>query len=234
LPPPASEFGELSTLRAHLRTCRLCVTAGYEIASLPVVSGPPGAQVMLVGQAPGRTEAATGRPFHGPSGRRLFRWLASVGWEEEAFRQRHHFAAVTRCYPGPHPSGRGDRVPSLAEQALCRPYLDAEIRLVKPRLIITLGGLALRLFYPASTRLGDVVGAAAYFPPDALDPPAAFDIRRAEQRQQFDPTLDPAGRWLVPLPHPSGASLWHNQRHNQERLAQALAIVAAIRSHFDL
>lgn len=234
MPPPGFEVTELSALQARLRTCRLCADAGYEIGSLPVVSGPRGAQVMLIGQAPGRTEAATERPFQGPSGRRLFRWLASAGWQEEGFRQRHHFAAVTRCYPGPHPSGRGDRVPSPGEQALCRPYLDAEIRLVNPRLIITLGGLALRLFYPASTRLGDVVGSVAYFPPSALDPPAAFEISRAEQRQQFDPTLDPAGRWLVPLPHPSGASLWHNHRHNQVRLAQALAIVAAIRSHFDL
>lgn len=204
------------------------------MGSAPIVSGPPGAQVMLIGQAPGRTEAATGRPFQGPSGRRLFRWLTAAGWEEDAFRRRHHFAAVTRCYPGPHPSGRGDRVPSPAEQALCRPNLEAEIRLVKPRLIITLGGLALRLFYPASTRLGDVVGTAAYFPPAALHLPAALDIGRATQQRQFDPGLDPAGRWLVPLPHPSGASLWHNQRQNQERISEALAILAAIRSHFDL
>lgn len=201
---------------------------------MPVVSGPPGAQVMLIGQAPGRTEAETGRPFHGPSGRRLFRWLQTVGWEEEAFRQRHHFAAVTRCYPGPHPSGRGDRVPARAEQAFCRPYLDAEIRLVNPRLMITLGGLALRLFFPPSRRLSDLVGLAFYFPPDALLPPVAFDTTRALELNGFDPALDPLGRWLVPLPHPSGASLWHNHEHNQQRLQDALAIIADIRWHFDL
>jgi uracil-DNA glycosylase family 4 len=234
LPPPDPEFSELSALQARLRTCRLCVDAGYEIASLPIVSGPPGARVMLIGQAPGRTEAATGRPFQGPSGRRLFRWLATAGWEEEAFRQRHHFAAVTRCYPGPHPSGRGDRVPSPAEQALCRPYLDGEIRLVNPRLIITLGALALRLFYPASTRLGDVVGTAAYFSPYALLPPDAFDTSLAQQLEQLDGTLDPRGRWLVPLPHPSGASLWLNHRSSQERLERALAMIAALRRHLDL
>lgn len=201
---------------------------------MPVVSGPPGAQVMLIGQAPGRREAETGRPFQGPSGRRLFRWLQTAGWEEETFRQRHHFAAVTRCYPGPHPSGRGDRVPAKAEQALCRPYLDAEIELVNPRLIITLGGLALRLFFPASRRLTDLVGRAFYFPPDSLAPPAAYEAGQARELDAFDPSLDPQGRWLVPLPHPSGASLWPNHERNQERLHHGLAIVACIRQHFDL
>lgn len=189
---------------------------------------------MLIGQAPGRIEGETGRPFQGPSGRRLFRWLETVGWKEESFRQRHAFAAVTRCYPGPHPSGHGDGVPTRAEQALCRPHLDKEIRLIAPRLIISIGSLALHLFYPKSTRLSDVVGTVAYFPENALRPPAAFEVARAEQLSAFDPTYDVNGRWLVPLPHPSGASLWHNHAPNQERLQRALGIIATIRSHFDL
>jgi uracil-DNA glycosylase len=234
MPQQSSDRDALRAHQARLATCRLCLDAGYDIRSAPVVSGPPGALVMLIGQAPGRTEAETGRPFQGPSGRRLFRWLRTAGWDEETFRQRHHFAAVTRCYPGPHPSGRGDRVPTRAEQAFCRPYLDAEIRLVNPRLIITLGGLALRLFFPASRRLSDLVGLASYFPREALVPPAAFDAGRALELTAFDPALSPHGRWLVPLPHPSGASLWHNDEHNRQRLQQALAIVAAIRQHFSL
>jgi uracil-DNA glycosylase len=234
LPPRSSEQDALLALQSRLRGCRLCLEAGYDIRSAPVVSGPPGAEVMLIGQAPGRTEAETGNPFHGPSGRRLFRWLQTAGWEEEEFRRRHHFAAVTRCYPGPHPSGRGDRVPTRQEQALCRPYLDAEIGLVNPRLIITVGGLALRLFFPASRRLSDLVGLAFYFPPDALAPPAAYETARAQELVRFDPSLNREGRWLVPLPHPSGASLWHNDPHNQQRLQHALAIVAGIRRHCDL
>ncbi|MDT8304840.1 MAG: uracil-DNA glycosylase [Anaerolineae bacterium] len=234
MPPSISKPDALRELQARLRACRLCPEAGYEVASLPVVSAGPAAEVILIGQAPGRTEAETGRPFHGPSGRRLFRWLETVGWEEEAFRPRHAFAAVTRCYPGPRPAGRGDRVPTRAEQALCRPYLDEELRLIAPRLIITLGSLALHLFYPASTRLSDVVGSVAHFPPSALLPPDAFDIEQAEQLDAFDPTQDVDGRWLVPLPHPSGASLWHNHGPNQERLQRALGIIGTIRSHLDL
>jgi uracil-DNA glycosylase len=120
------------------------------------------------------------------------------------------------------------------EQALCRPYLEAEIRLVNPRLIITLGGLALRLFFPASRRLSDVVGLTFYFGPNSLDPPDAFDSSRARELTCFDAAMDPAGRWLVPLPHPSGASLWHNDKGNRQRLERGLAIVAEIRRQFNL
>jgi uracil-DNA glycosylase len=120
------------------------------------------------------------------------------------------------------------------EQALCRPYLDAEIRLVNPRLIITLGGLALRLFFPASRRLSDVVGLAFYFAPDSLDPPDAFDSSRARELTCFNSMMDPAGRWLMPLPHPSGASLWHIDEGNRQGLERALGIVAEIRRHFNL
>lgn len=234
MPPPVSDPEGFRVLQERLRACRLCHTAGFEVASLPIVSASPAAEVMLIGQAPGRTEAETGRPFQGPSGRRLFRWLEIAGWEEEEFRQRHAFAAVTRCYPGPHPSGRGDRVPARKEQALCRPHLNAEIGLIAPRLIVTLGTLALHLFYPKMTRLSDVVGTAAHFPRNALLPPGAFDISRAEQVETFDPTYDEGGRWLVPLPHPSGASLWHNHGPNQKRLQRAIEIISAIRDHFDL
>jgi uracil-DNA glycosylase len=125
-------------------------------------------------------------------------------------------------------------VPSREEQALCRAYLDAEIRLVNPRLLITLGGLALGLFFPTSRRLSDVAGSAFYFHPNALVPPAAFDAPAAWELAAFDPALDPRGRWLVPLPHPSGASLWHNHERNQAKLQGALAIIAEIRQYFDL
>jgi uracil-DNA glycosylase len=234
LPSPASNAPAIHALHDRLRACRACLEAGYHIVPPPVVSGHPGAEVLLIGQAPGRTEAETGRPFQGPSGRRLFRWLATAGWEEEAFRQRHAFAAVTRCYPGPHPSGRGDRVPTRAEQALCRPYLEAELQLFAPRLIITIGSLALHRFFPPSTRLTGVVGTAAYFPPDTLSAGVPFDTGRAERLDEFDPLRDARGRWLVPLPHPSGASLWHNHGPNQERLQHALGIIGAIRRHFAL
>ena len=225
----AADNRRLADLQQRMRACRLCLQAGYEVTPPAVVSGTAAAEVMIIGQAPGITEAETGRPMNAGSGRRLFTWLGEAGWEETDFRARHYMTAVTRCYPGRHASGRGDRVPTRAEQALCRPFLEEEVALVNPRLIIPVGGLAIRLFYPARTRLKDVVGSAAYFPPTALADPINFDVDTAVKLAAFDPERDPAGRWLVPLPHPSGASLWPNRPQNKALIARAVEILAAIR-----
>jgi uracil-DNA glycosylase len=186
---------ELAALQAHVRACRRCLEGGHAITPGAVFSGPVTATVMIVGQAPGSTEAQVGRPFNGPAGRRLFRWLAQAGWEEAVFRATQYMTAVTRCYPGKGSGGQGDRVPTRAEQELCAPYLAHELALVRPRVIVPVGGLAVRRFL-GPLQLAEVVGEA---------------IR------------DEEGHWIVPLPHPSGASLWLNRPENQKRVAQALA-----------
>jgi uracil-DNA glycosylase len=185
---------ELAALQARMRACRRCVEAGYPVAPGAVFSGPATADVMVVGQAPGVTEVQAGRPFNGPSGRRLFRWLAQAGWEEAEFRTTHYMSAVTKCYPGKGSGGKGDRVPTRTEQMLCAPYLERELALVRPQVIVPVGGLAVRRFL-GSVRLAEVVG------------------------RSFQ---DEAGRWIVPLPHPSGASLWLNRPENRARVDQAL------------
>lgn len=217
-----------------MRACRLCLEAGYDITPPAVVSGSGTAGVMIIGQAPGITEAETGRPMNAGSGRRLFTWLEEAGWMEDDFRARHYMTAVTRCYPGRHPSGHGDRVPTRAEQALCRPFLEAEISLVNPRLIIPVGGLAIKLFYPSKTRLKDVVGTVAYFPPSALADQVNFNIGDAFQLSAFDAERDRAGRWVVPMPHPSGASLWPNRPKNKVLIDRAIQILADIRQAWKL
>lgn len=224
----------LAELQARIRACRRCLDAGYEITPGAVVSGTAGAEVMLIGQAPGITEAQVKRPFNASSGKRLFSWLGAAGWEEDEFRQRHYMSAVTKCYPGRNTSGRGDRVPTPAEQALCRPFLEAEIALVQPKLIILVGGLALKLFFPASTRLTDIVGKAVYFPPETLQNPVKFDLVGAEILDGFDPSKTRNGRWMVPLPHPSGANLWLNQPAHQALVDQAIAILGEIRAAWEL
>lgn len=186
---------DLTALHTQMRVCRLCLEAGYPITPGAVFSGPATAYVMVVGQAPGITETQVGRPFNGPSGRRLFDWLAQAGWEEAEFRANQYVTAVTKCYPGKASGGKGDRVPTRAEQKLCAPFLRQELALVHPRLIIPVGGLAVRRFL-GSARLADVVG---------------------------EVVQDEAGRWIVPLPHPSGASLWLNRSENRERVSQAIA-----------
>jgi len=186
---------ELAALQARMRVCHRCVEAGYPITPGAVFSGPATADVMIVGQAPGVTEVEAGRPFNGPSGRRLFGWLAQAGWEEAEFRTTQYMSAVTKCYPGKGSGGKGDRVPTRTEQKLCAPYLEQELALVRPQVVVPVGGLAVRRFL-GPVRLAEVVG------------------------QLFQ---DEAGRWIVPLPHPSGASLWLNRPENRVRVDQALA-----------
>jgi uracil-DNA glycosylase len=197
-----SPQGSLDDLRLRLAACRRCAEAGYCIGSTPIFSGAPGAVFMTVGQAPGRREAeVTHIPFSGPAGKRLFRWLATAGFEEAGFRATQAMTAVTKCYPGPHPAGRGDRVPSRPEQALCAPWLEEELAVINPRSLILIGGLAIGRFLGTDRPMTGLIG------------------------ERFD--LD--GRALVPLPHPSGASQWFNQPENKERLARAIAILAALR-----
>lgn len=190
---------QLAALHKEMRACRRCLEAGYEIAPGAVFSGPASARVMVVGQAPGVTEAEVKRPFNASSGRRLFAWLEQAGWEEATFRRTQYMTAVTKCYPGK--SGKGDRVPTRAEQALCAPFLERELALVRPQLLLPVGGLAVRLFLrpllgaQGTSRLRDVIGRAF---------------------------VDAEGRRIVPLPHPSGASLWLNRAENRALVDRAL------------
>jgi uracil-DNA glycosylase len=194
---------DLAALQAHMRDCRRCLEAGYSIAPGAVFSGPASAEVMIVGQAPGVTESEVGRPFNGPSGRRLFEWLAEAGWEEAKFRAMQYMTAVTKCYPGKGSGGKGDRVPTRAEQKLCAPFLERELALVHPRILVPVGSLAVRRFL-GPVRLREVVGTVV---------------------QEED-------RWILPLPHPSGASLWLNRLENRERVDRALAQLRGL--HQDL
>jgi uracil-DNA glycosylase family 4 len=148
---------------------------------------------MIVGQAPGVLEGEERRPWRGRAGQTLRRWL---DMDEEEFYATFYCASVTRCYPGKHPSGRGDRAPTPRELELCRFWLDWELRLLRPRLVLVVGGLAARRLLGLKS-LDECVG------------------RRY-----------PLGEAVaVPLPHPSGASGWLNAPANRERLQGALAVV---------
>jgi uracil-DNA glycosylase len=224
----------LAQLDAELRACRLCLEAGHLIAPGAIFSHPPAADVMLIGQAPGITEVEAQRPFNAGSGRRLFQWLEGAGWDEDSFRARYVMTAVTKCYPGKGSNGKGDRVPSKAEQHLCRPFLEREISLYRPRLFLPVGSLAIKLFYPAGLKLTQIIGTAAYFPPDVLDNPLYFNLKQARRLTKFDPDLPADGRWVVPLPHPSGASLWPNKPENAALIDQSVSILADIRAAWNL
>ena len=187
----------LADLHSRMRDCRLCLEAGYEIFPRAIFSGGRGARLMVIGQAPGITEKEAGRPFNAGSGTRLFKWLGEAGVEETWFRDSQYMTAVTKCYPGRSKSGSGDRVPTSSEQRFCRPYLDDEIILIDPELIIPVGRLAIGIFYANKVSLKDIIGT----------------------QKQVE------GRWIVPLPHPSGASRWHQIEANRDRIGEAVALI---------
>jgi uracil-DNA glycosylase family 4 len=197
----------LLSLHAEMRACQKCLDAGYHITPGAVFSGPASARVMIIGQAPGVTECQFKRPFNGTSGTRLFQWLGEVGWEEDDFRGRHYMTAVTKCYPGKDKGGKGDRVPSRAEQKLCRPFLEQELASVAPEVILPVGRLAIELFFGRRIKLIDVVGTCKQ---------------------------DNQGRQIIALPHPSGASLWLNQPDHQEQVARALRTLRRIKEESNL
>lgn len=232
----------LKQLQAEMGVCRLCLAAGHEITPPAIFRGATSSRVMLIGQAPGVTEVAAKRPFNASSGRRLFQWLGEAGWEEAEFRERHYMTAVTKCYPGKGANGKGDRVPSKAEQALCRPFLEREITLVNPTLMILVGGLAIKLLYPHSAKLKDVIGTAVYFPPETLSNPVNFDFTTGQQvtlnnlQSLISQSLidEGHGRFVVPLPHPSGASLWPNKAANKVLIATTVQLLAELRVAWQL
>jgi len=193
MPARKSSYRSLASLQRDVSRCRACSDAGYPLESLPVRA--PGAQqpAYLFGQAPGVVEGEERLPWRGRAGRTLRHWL-ELG--EDEFYATFYCASVTRCYPGRAPSGRGDRTPTRREQELCSFWRDWELELLRPRLIVTVGGLALR----------QLLGLAALTPCVG----ECFELD---------------GTPVVPLPHPSGASGWLNDSANRERLVRAAALV---------
>jgi uracil-DNA glycosylase len=188
-----SSYRSLASLQRDLRVCRACVEAGYHLESLPVVNEHLGQRAYMYGQAPGIVEGEERRPWRGRAGKALRRWLEL---DEDEFYETFYCASVTRCYPGRVPSGRGDRTPVPREQELCSFWKDWELELLRPRLIVPVGGLAIR-------RLLGISGLAGCI----------------GRRYELE------GAAVVPLPHPSGASSWLNSPANRDLTTRAAALV---------
>jgi hypothetical protein len=101
-------------------------------------------------------------------------------------------------------------------------------------LIIPVGGLAIKLFYPSFMKLTQIIGTAFYFSPQVLADPLNFDLDQGQQLTDFNPDLPEDGRWLVPLPHPSGASLWPNKPQNRALIDKAVKVLGQIRDAWNL
>ena len=188
-----SSYRSLASLQRDNRRCRACLEHGYPLESRPVLEGRPGQRAYILGQAPGVVEGEERRPWRGRAGKTLRRWL---DLDEDEFYATFYCASVTRCYPGRHPSGRGDRTPTPREQELCAFWRDWELRLLRPALIVTVGGIAARRLLGLKS-MTECVGRC----------------------------FDHAGAVAIPLPHPSGASGWLNAPENRALVAEAARLI---------
>jgi len=197
---------ELTALAEDVRGCRACVDAGLLGAANPIRPGiiaEP--RILLIGQAPGPVTDRKGYHFAGPAGRFLEQWLQRAGFPSGYFREHVYLSSLTRCFPGKSPSGNGDRQPSAAEIALCRRFLDRELQMLQPRVVLLVGKMAIDAF------LGKQ--------------PLTATVGRVFERD---------GRVYVPLPHASGVSRWLNAPENRALLDQALSELSRLRQTLHL
>lgn len=181
----------------RLMQCRRCP----RMHSTPVSGGAVVSDIMLIGQAPGPREPVLQRPFAHTAGKTLFRWFEEFcGMNEADVRSTIYFAAVCRCFPGKF-SGGTDRIPAADEIRNCSSWMNDEIEILRPRLIIPVGRLAVVQFIDCAT-LEKVIG-------------RKFRVERAGH------CCD-----MIPLPHPSGASPWHKVSPGKELLRRALTLIA--------
>jgi uracil-DNA glycosylase len=188
-----ASYRSVASLQRDNRVCRACVERGHPLESLPIVQPYRGQRAYVFGQAPGKQEGVERLPWRGRAGKTLRRWF---DMDDATFYSTFYCASVTRCYPGGAASGRGDRTPTPAEQQLCAFWREWELELVRPRLIVPVGGLAARRLLGVRS-VTECVG-------------ARFELGNAT---------------AIPLPHPSGASSWLNAPENRERVVEAVATI---------
>lgn len=186
---------ELTALERHQRELSRCDRCP-RMQGPVVIGNPVMSKVLLIGQAPGFKEIEVHKPFAWTAGKTMFGWFDSIGLKQESFRDLVYMAAVCRCFPGKNPKG-GDRVPDREEIANCTGWLEAEVTLLEPELVIPVGKLAIGQVMEVD-KLKDVIGRA------------------------FELVVHGVRTDVIPLPHPSGASTWHRMEPGRTLLRKAL------------
>jgi uracil-DNA glycosylase family 4 len=126
-------------LYAQIRSCTRCPLAQSRTRAVPG-EGPEGAALMFIGEAPGFHEDKSGRPFVGAAGKFLEELLASI----HLTREQVYIANVIKCRPP------GNRDPLPEEIEACQSYLDRQIELIRPRMIVTLGRFSMARYFPGA------------------------------------------------------------------------------------
>lgn len=192
----------LPLLQTEIRACTRCEDAGYIPEARPLTTGNADAAFMVIGQAPSRTAHITNTFYRGPAGEKLRSWFVQAGFSNEDFGTSVYLAAITKCFPGRLSGSSKDRLPSKTEQALCRPWLDRELELLQPRVIILFGSLAIQTF-----------------------------LSREPLSQLVGRSFDRDNRLYIPLPHSSGASTWLNSTENRALLAKGIECLREARQN---
>ena len=194
---------KLEKIHQQIRACRICP----QMCSAPVHGPAMETSIMLIGQAPGAHESSLGRPFAYTAGKTLFKWFyQATNLEEAEIREQIYFAAVARCFPGKNQKGAGDREPNPQEIENCRQHLSEEILILKPKIILAVGKVAIAevlgpKLFPKGTPLADVVGKKIM---------ATFHGHKVA---------------VLPLPHPSGVSRWPVTEPGKTKLKKALNLL---------
>jgi DNA polymerase len=138
----ASREERLADAAIAAAACRRCAI-GYERRNNVYGEGDPFARLMVVGEGPGETEDELGRPFVGRAGQLLDRMLSAIGLP----REQVYICNTVKCRPTlPGPNGPRNRAPDAQEMDNCRPFLEEQIAIVAPEVILALGSPAAKWF----------------------------------------------------------------------------------------
>ncbi len=186
----------LEQIEQVVQTCQRCQLAGGRTHAVPG-EGPATADYMFIGEGPGFHEDRQGRPFVGAAGKFLEELLASIGLT----REQVYITNVVKCRPP------GNRDPLPEELSACAPYLDRQIELIQPRVIVTLGRFSMYRYFPGTSiskihgqpkRVGKFLVVPMFHPAAALHQPkwrplVEEDFKRLPQLvDQAVPTDDDA------------------------------------------
>ncbi|MDR3710771.1 MAG: uracil-DNA glycosylase family protein [Capsulimonadaceae bacterium] len=197
----------IEPILAAIGECRKCADQGYPIVLPPLVryravEPQVPAPFVVIGQAPSLTDLRVRLTYQGPAAQRLMGWLRDAGFADTEIGTRVYMTALTKCFPGRLPGKSTDRAPSQKERGNCRSWLDGELAILSPRVVIPFGKMAIDTFLGPAAPLGERIG------------------RRFDKGEVV----------YIPLPHSSGASTWLNSPGNQALLSRAIELIGAERT----
>lgn len=211
VPPACTDRGSLLApdrlrrlhlLHEDIDRCRICESVVPDLRKpLGVNRGSPG-RVIIVGEAPAAQEQAQGKAFAGQAGKRLDQWLIACGQPPDDARRSIYLTSVVKCRNAPAQFNKMVRN--------CRHFIDEQVRIIAPRIVITLGKHAYDAFAVSRHSYDDALCTIISTSEHVLTTPSGPHYI------------------LVPWPHPSGMNRWHNEPRNRTRLTKSFQDVAPL------